>query len=114
MIFYYIRKIRWLKVTYIIFEVKSENVGKINSLAKDDLVSRQSILTRDASSLDMIGDVSYVKIEGSNEGFKRAKKLAKELDFKKLDGKKAKKINEKIEEQEDSAASGMGMIFDWA
>jgi len=99
-------------VTYIIFEVKSENVGKINSLAKDDLVSRQSILTRDANSLDMNGDVSYVKIEGSNEGLKRAKELAKELKFKKLGEKKAKEVDEKIKEQEDSAASGMGMIFD--
>ena len=99
-------------MTYIIFEVKSENAGKINTLIKDDLISRQSILTRDASSLDMKGDVSYVKIEGSKEGLKQAEKLAKELDFKKLDEKKAKKINEKIEEQEDSAASGMGMIFD--
>ncbi len=99
-------------MTYIIFEVKSENVGKINSLTKDDLISRQSILTRDASSLDMNGDVSYVKIEGSDEGLKRAKELAKELKFKKLDKKKAEKVNEKIKEQEDSAASGMGMIFD--
>ena len=37
---------------------------------------------------------------------------AKELEFKKLYKKKAKEINVKIEEQEDSAASGMGMIFD--
>jgi hypothetical protein len=29
-----------------------------------------------------------------------------------VDEKKAKKINTMIEEQEDSAASGMGMIFD--
>ena len=92
--------------------MKSENVGKINTLTKDDLVSRQSILTRDSSSLDLEKDVSYVKIEGSDKGLKRAKELAKELKFKKLDEKKAKKIDEKIKEQEDSAASGMGMIFD--
>ena len=98
-------------MTYIIFEVKNEDVGKINTLTKDDLVSRQSILTRDANSLDMDGDVSYVKIEGSDEGLKQAKKLAKELKLKKLDGKKAKKVDEKIKEQEESAASGMGMIF---
>ena len=92
--------------------MKSENVGKINTLTKDDLVSRQSILTRDSSSLDLEKDVSYVKIEGSDKGLKRAKELAKELKFKKLDEKKAKKIDGKIKEQEDSAASGMGMIFD--
>jgi hypothetical protein len=99
-------------LTYVIFEVKSENSGKINKLIKDDLVSRQSILTRDSNSLDIKGDYSYVKIEGSKEGIKRAEELAKELELKKLDEKKAKKINEKIAEQEDSAASGMGMIFD--
>ena len=99
-------------MTYVIFEVKSENSGKINKLIKDDLVSRQSILTRDSNSLDIKGDYSYVKIEGSKEGIKRAEELAKDLELKKLDEKKAKKINEKIAEQEDSAASGMGMIFD--
>ena len=99
-------------MSYMIFEVKRENVGKINQMLKDDLVSRQSILTRDSSSLGMDGDVSFLKIEGSEEGLKRAKDLAKELEFTKLDKKKAEKINEKIMEQEESAADGMGMIFD--
>jgi hypothetical protein len=99
-------------MSYVIFEVKSEDIGKINTLTKDDLVSRQSILTRDSSSLDLKGNVSYVKIEGSTEGIKRAAALAKELNFKKLDQKKAKSVDDKIKEQEDSAASGIGMIFD--
>lgn len=99
-------------MAYIIFEVKSENVGKINDIIKDDLISRQSILTRDASSLGIDGDNFYLKIEGSKEGLKRAEELAKDQEFEKLNDKKAKEINEKILEQEDSAASGMGMIFD--
>jgi len=99
-------------VTYLIFEVKSGEIGKINKLIKDDLISRQSILTRDSSSLNLKGSFSYIKIEGSTEGLKRAKELAKELELKKLDDKKAKEINTKMEEQEESAASGMGMIFD--
>ena len=101
-----------ISLTYVIFEVKSEDVGKTNNVIKDDLVSRQSILTRDSSSLGLDGDASYLKIEGSDEGIKRAKELAKEQGFKKLDKKKAEKVNKKIEEQEDSAASGMVMIFD--
>jgi hypothetical protein len=99
-------------LAYVIFEVKSDEIGKINKVIKDDLVSRQSILTRDANSLNIKGDSSYLKIEGSDEGLKRAEELAKELELKKLDEKKAKEINEKIQEQEDSAATGMGMIFD--
>lgn len=99
-------------MAFVIFEVKSEDIGKINKLIKDDIISRQSVLTRDSSSLGIDDDVSFVKIEGSDEGLKRAEELAKELGMKKLTGKKAKEINEKIQEQEDSAASGMGMIFD--
>lgn len=99
-------------MAYLIFEVKSDEIGKINKLIKDDLISRQSILTRDSSSLNLKGESSYLKIEGSDEGLKRAKELAKELELKKLDDKKAKEINTKMQEQEDSAASGMGMIFD--
>jgi hypothetical protein len=99
-------------MAFVIFEVKSEDAGKINKMLKDDIVSRQSILTRDSSSLNMKGELLYVKIEGSEEGLKKAEEIAKELEFKKVDEKKAKEINEKIIEQEDSAASGMGMIFD--
>ena len=99
-------------MTYVIFEVKKEDSGKINTILKDDLVSRQSITTRDADSLDIKGDATYLKIEGSTEGLKKAKEMAKELGFKKLDNKKAKGISGKIEPQDDSAASGMGMIFD--
>lgn len=99
-------------MAYVIFEIKKEDSGKINKLIKDDLVSRQSILTRDSSSLDIKGEVSFVKIEGSDKGLKQAEGLAKELGFKKLSEKEAKGINDKIAEQEDSAASGIGMIFD--
>ena len=99
-------------MAYVIFEVKSEDAGKINKVIKDDLVSRQSILTRDSSSLNLKGEFLYLKIEGSEQGLKRAEELAKEFELKKLDEKKAKEINEKIQEQEDSAATGMGMIFD--
>jgi len=99
-------------MTYIIFEVKKEDTVKINNIVKDDLVSRQSITTRDANSLDIKGDATYLKIEGSTDGLKKAEEMAKELGFKKLTDKKAKNINEKIEAQDDSAATGMGMIFD--
>ena len=97
---------------YVIFEVKTEDAGKMNKVTDDDLVSRQSILTRDARSLDVDKDVLYLKIEGSDEAVEKAKKLAEEQGFKKLDEKQAEDINQKIKEQEESAADGMGMIFD--
>ena len=99
-------------MAYVIFEVKSAEAGKIQTMLQDEVVNRQSIVIRDANSLDMKGAVSYLKVEGSAEGLKRAQELAKELGMKKLPDKKAKKIDDKIKEQEDSAATGMGMIFD--
>jgi Ni,Fe-hydrogenase maturation factor len=99
-------------MAYVIFEVKSAEAGKIQTILQDDIVNRQSIVIRDANSLDIKEAVSYLKVEGSAEGLKRAEELAKELGMTKLKEKKAKKIEEKIKEQEDSAATGMGMIFD--
>jgi len=99
-------------MAYVIFEVKSAEAGKIQTMLQDDIVNRQSIVIRDANSLDVKGAVSFLKVEGSAEGLKRAEELAKELGMKKLTDKKAKKIEDKIKEQEDSAATGMGMIFD--
>jgi hypothetical protein len=98
-------------MVYIIFEVKKEQIGKINALLKDDIVNRQSILTRDASALGIDKDVSYLRIEGSEKGLKRAEELAKEFEFSKLAENDARDIDQKIKEQEDSAADGMGMIF---
>jgi len=99
-------------MSYVIFKIKSEDAGKINTIIKDDLVSRQSILTRDSSSLNIDGNFLFLKIEGSEEGLKKATDIAKELEINKLDKKDAEEVNNKIAEQEDSAASGMGMIFD--
>jgi hypothetical protein len=98
-------------MAYVIFEVKKEQIAKINDLARDDLVSRQSILTRDATALGIDKDVSYTKIEGSEEGLKRAEELAKELELVKLDENQAVEVDKKIKEEEESAADGMGMIF---
>jgi len=98
-------------MVYVIFEVKKEQLGKINEMLKDDTVNRQSILTRDASAIGIDKDVSYLKIEGSEEGLKRAEELANEYDFTKLSDADAEDVNGKIKEQEDQAADGMGMIF---
>jgi len=99
-------------VSYLIFEVKKEESRKIDHVIKDDIVSRQSITIRDSKSLGIEDiDATYVKIEGSEEGLKKAEELFKEIGIKKLSNKKAKEINDKIESQDNSAISGMGAIF---
>jgi len=100
-----------ISMAYVIFEVKKEHIGKINEMLKDEIVNRQSVLTRDAHALGIEKDVSYFKVEGSDEGLKRAEELSKEFEFKKLDEKESQEVNQKILDEEDSAADGMGMIF---
>jgi hypothetical protein len=96
----------------VIFEVKTPDTPKIQDLIKDDMTSRQSITIRDAKALDIKEDVTYVKIEGSQEAVKHAEALAKDLGFAIVEAKKAQTINDKIKSEEDNAATGMGMIFD--
>ena len=91
--------------------MKKEDKSKIEKVLKDDLVSRQSITTREASALDIDKDVIYVKIEGSEEGVNRAEELFKEISARKLSDDEAKEIDEKIRMQDENAAIGMGNIF---
>ncbi len=97
---------------FVIFEVKTPDTAKIQDLLKDDMTSRQSIVIRDAKALGIKEDVTYVQIEGSPEGVKHAEAVAKELGFATVPEKKAKEINDKIKQEENEAATGMGMIFD--
>ncbi len=97
---------------HVIFEIEKEKADGINLLEKDDLVSRQSIMTRDSKSLGIEGDSIYVKIDGSEEAVKQAEKIVEENKLgKKLDEKEAKPIMDKIKEEEESASEGMGLIF---
>ncbi|HHH78192.1 MAG TPA: hypothetical protein ENL18_03150 [Thermoplasmatales archaeon] len=97
---------------HVIFEIEKEKAEGISLLEKDDLVSRQSIMTRDSKSLGIEGDSIYVKIDGSEEAVKQAEKIVKENELgKRLSEKEAEPIMEKIREEEESASEGMGFIF---
>ena len=97
-------------MSYAIFEVEKENESVIEEVKKDDLVSRQSIWTRDAKSFGIEGDIIFLKIEGSEEAIKKAEELLGDK-AKKLEGEEKDKINAKFVEDEDMASQGMGFIF---
>jgi len=97
---------------HVIFEINKEKEEGINLLSKDDLVSRQSIMIRDAKSLGIEGDSIYVKIDGSEEAVKLAEEIVRENELgKKLSEEEAKPIMDKIKEEEESASEGMGFRF---
>ena len=97
---------------YRVFRVPSAQASRADVVWKDDLVSRQSITSRDAKSLGLPGDERYVLVEGSDAGVARATKLLKDLDLAlALAGAEAERVYRQFRAQDEEAASGMGLIF---
>ena len=99
-----------IDMIYAIFSVDKSQASKINKILKDDLISRQSIVIRDASALNIDKDVRYVLIEGTDEALKKAEELFKETGIKE-DEEEAKNIYNKIKSEEGDVAQGVGLIF---
>jgi hypothetical protein len=101
---------RGIDMSYAIFCVEKTQASKINKILRDDLISRQSILVRDATALNIEKDVRYVLIEGTDDALKKAEELFTETG-KKLEEGDAKTIYDKIKSEESDVASGVGFIF---
>lgn len=95
---------------YVIINVPYERRGRADDVLKDDVVSRQSIVIRDSSVLGMPGFGVLVLIEGGEDAVKRALKLFEGIG-ERLPDEKERESYQKIKAEEDSAATGMGMIF---
>ena len=95
---------------YRVFRVPAAKASQGEVVWKDDVVSRQSVTARDAKSLGMPGDDRYVLVEGSDAGVARAAELLKDI-AKTLKGADAEVVYRRFRAQDESAASGMGLIF---
>jgi hypothetical protein len=94
----------------VFFAKKDEYPAAKNKLYGDDLVSRQSITTRDNAAIGEKKEGYYLLIEGDEHAVAKAKELMKGTATE-LKGKEAGKIESAIQSQEESAASGFGAIF---
>ncbi|UCD21119.1 MAG: hypothetical protein JSW08_01060 [archaeon] len=72
---------------------------------------KQGYALRDSKALNLEGDSSYLYIKGDESFFERNEKKLTEAGAKKIEGETYEKVKEKVEEQENSAASGFGSIF---
>jgi hypothetical protein len=99
-----------INMSYAIFSVEKTQASKINKILRDDLISRQSILVRDAEALDIKQEVRYVLIEGTEDALKKAEELFSETG-KRVDEAEAADIYKKIKSEEKDVASGVGFIF---
>jgi 6-phosphogluconate dehydrogenase (decarboxylating) len=89
--------------------VSSANKAKAEAVLKtDDLVSRQSIAVRAASSLEIKEEGYFIIIDGTEEALQRADELLKEIAEKYKD---KEKVLERYDELESAAISGFGFII---
>ena len=95
---------------YEIFDVKKENEPKIAEILKDDIVSRQSILMRDAKVFDLKDLGKLVLIEGDEKALKKAEELFTDVG-KKLEGKEKEDVYKKFKDEESEVLGGMGLVF---
>lgn len=95
---------------YRVFRLPAGQATKADLLLQDDLVSRQSVIARDAKSLGLSGDDRYVIVEGSDAGVARALDLMKDV-IRPLEGAEAEGVYRRVRSQDEDAVSGMGLIF---
>ena len=92
-----------------VFLVKSEDKSMVEDmLRRDDEIGRGSITVRSAASLDIEEDGYFIIIDASHERVEKAKHLIAE--FAHI-YKHARKVLDKIDEQENSAIEGFGNIL---
>jgi len=97
-------------MSYAIFSVDNEKRNKIKEVISDDLISRQSITTRDAKAIKIEKEVQFVLIEGEDSALDRAKELFKDIGTLE-EGQAAEDIYAKFKADEEGAAAGVGFLF---
>ena len=96
-------------MSYVVFKVPKDKNLVIAKVTSDDIVSRQSISSRDGSAIGMDEEWKYVVVEGSDDALQRAKELFGQESISEAEN--GEEIYKKIKEEEENAAGGMGMLF---
>lgn len=101
---------------YEVFEVKVADAPRVDAALKDplnpksDLVSRQSVLIRDARALNLPGEGRLVLVEGTEAALAAARELFKDFATR-LEGPAAEAAYRAFKAQDEDVASGIGFIF---
>jgi len=91
----------------ILLQIETENYSKVREiLFKDDLVSRASLIFKEAKTFDKEGYFCY--ISGTEDQCKKAFEITKDL-TKEIKDKE--EIINKIKEEENRAQEGLGGIL---
>lgn len=99
-----------ITIDYLLFSVELDKKNKIKEILTDDILSRQSITTRDASALNIKKNVQYILIEGSENALTHAKDLFKDIGTLEKSPER-ENIYKLLKAEEANVAVGVGFIF---
>ncbi len=94
---------------YAVFKVPGDKKDVIPKVISDETVSRQSSSIRDGDSLGFDKEMTYVLIEGNEDGVELAKELFSENDIDPMEDDQ--EVYEAIKKADEDAAAGVGTIF---
>ena len=97
-------------MAWTIFSCPNAKRGEVDAVLRDDLVSRQSQKLRDAAALGGPADTTYVLIEGSTEGVRRAEELLGPVGTR-LAAAEGEPLYRRFKDEEEAASAGMGLFF---
>lgn len=97
-------------MVWTIFSVPSEKRAELDGALKDDLVSRQSQKVRDAAAMGGPSGATYVLVEGTPDGVKKAEELLGKAGTK-LPTADAEALYRRFKDEEEAASVGMGLFF---
>lgn len=82
--------------------------AQLDAALGDDILSRQSLVIRDARHFGVPGDWTFLFVEGTDAGILRADAVL--LDFGER-APDAKVLMDLLRAEEDAAATGLGSVF---
>lgn len=97
-------------MSWTMFSVPGEKRAELDGALKDDVVSRQSQKVRDAGTMGGPAGATYVLVEGTADGVKKAEELLEKVGSK-LPAADAETLYRRFKEEEDAASAGMGLFF---
>jgi hypothetical protein len=97
-------------MAWVLFSVPSSKRAELDSVLKDDILSRQSQKVREAKAVGGPADATYVLLEGLPDAMKRAEELLGPVGTK-LPVPEADALYRRFKDEEESASAGMGLFF---
>jgi len=95
---------------WALFSVPTAKKSELDAALADDVVSRQSHKVRAAAALGGPADRTYVLVEGSPDGVRRAEDLLGPLGDR-PSADEAARLYRTFKDEEESASAGMGLFF---